>query len=386
MKKNQHIVGTLAYACIVLACCLCLPLGTLLASEKAEQAVSANSSQQPSALKGQIEKQSYALGLNAGNKYQKSSLEVDADLFGRGLRDALVGNPPLLTEEEVRTVIADLQSELKRKQSALLRELPLKNRQEGEAFLSENGDKEEVVTLESGLQYIILKIGDGQKPLIDDTVVGLYRGTFIDGTVFASSLERDRPAIFAVKGVIKGWAEALLLMPVGSKWRLFIPSNLAYGERGGGRDIGSNATLILEVELITIKAAAQAGNLNNIKTSFKLDSRLTRGLYMGDRWVSPPTYTGVRQEGNAYTVEARVQGVDAKGGYVLINPEWIPSDREMVSVAPVQGNAVKITVKRAGESQLKLAARGFSKDLLIKATRVGKALQVEISQERLGSE
>jgi FKBP-type peptidyl-prolyl cis-trans isomerase FklB len=340
------MIGTLAHTCLVLALCLSFD-GPARAAEAADPAP-ATAVQQTPAFKGQQERMSYALGLNAGSQYLKTSLEVDPDLFGRGLRDALSGNPPLLTEEQVRTVIADTQSELKRKQLARQRELPLKNRQEGEAFLAGNRGKAGIVTLESGLQYRILEAGDGQKPTIDDTVVGHYRGSLIDGTEFASSWERDRPASFAVKGVIEGWAEALQLMPVGSRWRLFVPSDLAYGERGAGRAIGPNATLILEVELLAIKdtaasgtrvpvrsdAAVPASDLRDIKMSFKLDPRLTRGRYMGDRWVSPPTYTGVRQEGKEYAVEARAEGLDAKGRPMRISPEWIPSDPGMVTVSP----------------------------------------------------
>ena len=189
-------------------------------------------------------------------------------------------------------------------------------------------------------------------------------------------------------------APALPLSPVGPWWRLYPPSGRASGSRGAGLDIGANATLILEVELIAIKDtvagrtrvsasdtdAVPASGLRDIKASFKLDPRLTRGLYMGDRWVSPPTYTGVRQEGKEYAVEAKVHGVDARGRRIFINPEWIPSDPEMVAVSPAEGDAVEIVVKRIGESTLKVAARGFDKELLIKATNKGNAIQVEISQ------
>ncbi|MEA2078464.1 MAG: FKBP-type peptidyl-prolyl cis-trans isomerase, partial [Pseudomonadota bacterium] len=261
--------------------------------------------------------------------------------------------------------------------------------------LAGNRGKAGIVTLESGLQYRILEAGDGQKPTIDDTVVGHYRGTLIDGTEFASSWDRDRPANFAVKGVIEGWAEALRLMSVGSRWQLFIPSDLAYGERGAGRAIGPNATLILEVELLAIKdtaasgtrvpvrsdAAVPASDLRDIKTSFKLDPRLTRGLYMGDRWVSPPTYTGVRQEGKEYAVEARAEGLDAKGRPMRISPEWIPSDPGMVTVSPARDGAVTIMVKRPGESHLKVTTAGVSREFSIKAKPRNDTMQVEIISE-----
>lgn len=378
VNNKQPAIGTLAHSCLVLVLCLSLD-GFARAAEAADPA---NAVQQTSAFKGQQERMSYALGLNAGNQYLKTSLEVDPDLFDRGLRDALSGNPPLLTEEEVRTVITDTQSELKRKRAARQRELPMKNRQEGEEFLAGNRGLAGIVTLESGLQYRILEAGDGQKPGINDRVVGHYRGTHIDGTEFASSWEPDRPANFAVRGVIKGWAEALQLMPVGSRWRLFIPSDLAYGERGAGGAIGPNQTLILEVELLAIKdTVVPASGLQDIKMSYKLDPRLTRGLYMGDRWVSPPTYTGVRQEGKNYVVVARAEGLDVKGRPMRISPKWIPSDPGMVTVSPTRDGAVIIRVKRTGESHLKVTAAGVSRDLSIKARSKNDVMQVEIVSE-----
>ena len=171
-------------------------------------------------------------------------------------------------------------------------------------------------------------------------------------------------------------------MPVGSKWQIAVPPDLAYGKRGTGGKIGPDATLIFYVELLAIKDAAadQADQVADIKASFKLDPRLTRSLYMGDRWVSPTTYTGVRQTGKEYVVDARVHGIDAKGRPMRISPEWIPSDPEMVAVSPTQGNEVKIVVKHAGATKLKLATAGFSKELLVKAKYEGGAMQVEISQ------
>jgi FKBP-type peptidyl-prolyl cis-trans isomerase FklB len=209
------------------------------------------------ALKSQKEKLSYALGLDLGNQLRKQSVDVDPAVFGKGLSDALSGGKTLLTEEETRGLIADLQKDLKAKQAALqaekMKEAAEKNKKEGEAFLAANKKKEGVVTLPSGLQYKILKAGDGNKPTIDDTVVCQYRGTLVDGTEFDSSYKRNQPATFPVKGVIKGWTEALQLMPVGSKWELVIPPDLAYGERGAGNLIGPGATLIFDVELISIQ-------------------------------------------------------------------------------------------------------------------------------------
>ena len=209
--------------------------------------------QDTAVLKGPKEKRSYALGMDLGNQLRRQAVEIDPDLFRQGLNDALSGSKPLLTEDEVRATITELQNELMKKQAEAAKMLAEKNRKEGEAFLAANKAKEGVVTLPSGLQYKILTAGNGQKPTSDDTVVCNYSGTFIDGTEFASSYKGNQPAPFAVKGVIKGWTEALQLMPVGSKWQLFVPSNLAYGESGRGPAIPGNATLIFEVELISIQ-------------------------------------------------------------------------------------------------------------------------------------
>jgi FKBP-type peptidyl-prolyl cis-trans isomerase FklB len=158
-----------------------------------------------------------------------------------------------MTELQARTFIAELQIQIKKKQDAAAKELGERNRKDGEAFLAANKAKDGVVTLPSTLQYKVLKAGDGTKPTIDDTVVCHYRGTLIDGTEFDSSYKRTQPATFPLKKVIIGWTEALQLMPAGSKWQLFIPPELGYGERGAGPLIGPNATLIFEVELLSIQ-------------------------------------------------------------------------------------------------------------------------------------
>jgi len=213
--------------------------------------------QEAPALKTPREKLSYALGMDLGNQLRKQSVDVDPATFAKGLSDALSGGKTLLTEEEARGLIAELQKDLKAKQAAAqaekMKELSEKNKKEGEAFLDANKKKEGMVTLPSGLQYRILKAGEGKKPTIDDTVVCQYRGTLVDGTEFDSSYKRNQPATFPVKGVIKGWTEALQLMPAGSKWELVIPPDLAYGERGAGNVIGPGATLIFEVELVSIQ-------------------------------------------------------------------------------------------------------------------------------------
>jgi FKBP-type peptidyl-prolyl cis-trans isomerase FklB len=193
---------------------------------------------------------SYALGLSLGTSLHQQSVDVDPDLLRQGLKDALAGGATRLTSQEAQAAINEVQTELRKKQQEKMEA----NKAEGEAFLATNKTKEGVVALPSGLQYKILKEGTGPKPAASDTVVCNYRGTLIDGTEFDSSYKRGQPATFPVGGVIKGWTEALQLMPVGSKWQLFIPSDLAYGPRGTGTSIAPNSTLIFEVELLSIQA------------------------------------------------------------------------------------------------------------------------------------
>jgi FKBP-type peptidyl-prolyl cis-trans isomerase FklB len=204
------------------------------------------------------DKFSYALGMNLGNTLHRQSVDVDPAILLRGLKDAIAGGKMALTEEEARAALMEVQNEVRKKQQAQMQQAGEVNKKEGDAFLAANKAKEGVVTLPSGLQYKILTVGSGPKPALSDTVVCNYRGTLINGTEFDSSYKRGQPATFPVSGVIKGWTEALPLMPVGSKWQLFIPSALAYGERGPGPEIGPNSTLIFEVELISIQDKSQA--------------------------------------------------------------------------------------------------------------------------------
>ena len=220
-------------------------------------------------LEGDKARLSYALGMNFWLRLRDQSIEVDPALCIQGFRDALSGSDTLLTETEVRTILTDLQAELRQRQSTAQTEQPLQKKRELETRSSANKTREAVVA------------------------------------------------------------------PV---------------------------------------------QLKDIQVFFKVDPRLTRSLYMGDRWVSPPTYTGTRQTGTVYTMEARTQGIDARGGSIPVSPEWIPSDPGMVAVAPATGDAVTITVKRAGESILRVAANGIARELIIRATKEGEALQVEISR------
>ena len=213
-------------------------------------------------LKTQKDKVSYSIGLDIGKNFKKQSMDIDPDLLARGLKDAMAGGKTLLTEEEVRTIMPAFQKEMQAKAEARAKELGDKNMKEGETFLAENKKKEGVVTLPSNLQYKVITAGNGERPKSSDTVTTHYRGTLIDGTEFDSSHKRGQPASFPVTGVIAGWTEALQLMPVGSKWQLFVPSNLAYGPRGAGQMIGPNATLIFEVELLSIQAGEKAPEKN----------------------------------------------------------------------------------------------------------------------------
>jgi FKBP-type peptidyl-prolyl cis-trans isomerase FklB len=210
-------------------------------------------------LKNQRDKVSYGIGMDIGNGLKSQSIDIDPDILARGLKDVLTGGKLLMTEEEFRETMTSFRNEMVAKQMARAKELSEKNKKEGEEFLTENKTKEGVVTLPSGLQYKIIKDGDGEKPKATDMVTVNYRGTLIDGTEFDSSTRHGQAATFKVDGVIPGWTEALQLMKTGSKWQIFIPSNLAYGERGAGRgEIGPNATLIFEVELLSIQDTAKA--------------------------------------------------------------------------------------------------------------------------------
>ncbi|MBI5676491.1 MAG: FKBP-type peptidyl-prolyl cis-trans isomerase [Nitrospirae bacterium] len=208
-------------------------------------------------LKNKKDKESYVIGLDIGKNFKSQSIDIDPDILVKGIKDILSGKKPLMTDEEAQEVMTNFRKEMMAKQAERVKEAGEKNKKEGEAFLAENKKKEGVVTLPSRLQYKIITEGSGAKPKPTDTVTVNYRGTLIDGTEFDSSYKRGQPASFKVTGVIPGWTEALQLMKAGSKWQLFIPSSLAYGERGAGRDIAPNATLIFDVELISIQDEAK---------------------------------------------------------------------------------------------------------------------------------
>jgi FKBP-type peptidyl-prolyl cis-trans isomerase FklB len=219
--------------------------------------VSQVSAEENLVLKNQKDKVSYIIGMEIGKNFKKQSIDIDPDILTKGIKDAISGGKPLLTEQEIQENMVTFQKEMMAKQEELAKKLGENNKKEGEAFLAENKKKDGVKTLPSGLQYKVTKAGTGKKPKLTDTVTTQYRGTLIDGTEFDSSYRRGQPVSFPVTGVIPGWTEALQLMEEGAKWQLFIPPNLAYGERGAGRDIGPNATLIFEIELVSIQEKKQ---------------------------------------------------------------------------------------------------------------------------------
>ena len=192
---------------------------------------------------------SYGIGRQMGEQLLSNPFDgVEADVVAAGLVDALNGKPSEVSADDINAAFSEISKEIKAKQA----EKAKVHAAEGEAFLAENAKKEGITVLESGLQYEVINEGDGEKPSKSSTVKTHYHGTLIDGTVFDSSVQRGTPAEFPVGGVIAGWTEALQLMPVGSKWRLFIPHNLAYGERGAGGDIAPYSALVFEVELLEI--------------------------------------------------------------------------------------------------------------------------------------
>jgi FKBP-type peptidyl-prolyl cis-trans isomerase FklB len=210
-------------------------------------------------LKTEDDKVSYGLGFSMGSSFKKDELQMNLEMFQKGIEDGYTGSEQVLNEEEISETMMAFQQKMRaKKQAEYMQRMEERkkqgeaNKEEGKNFLEENKTKEGVVVLESGLQYRILEEGTGASPKATDTVKCHYKGTTIDGEEFDSSYKRDEPATFAVNRVIKGWSEGLQLMKEGGKWQFFIPSELAYGERGAGQNIGPNQVLIFEVELLEI--------------------------------------------------------------------------------------------------------------------------------------
>jgi FKBP-type peptidyl-prolyl cis-trans isomerase FklB len=221
-------------------------LGTAAAQDKTPAAVK---------LESEAQKISYIFGHNIGSRMKDDGIKVDVDTLMAGIKAALAGEPSQLSDAETKATLQKFQQEMQAEQEKIAAAAGGENAKAGAEFLATNGKRAGVVTTASGLQYEVLKKAEGPKPTKEDSVKVHYHGTLINGTVFDSSVDRGEPAEFGVGQVIAGWTEALQLMPVGSKWKLFIPSKLAYGERGAGEDIGPNSTLIFEVELLEIDGA-----------------------------------------------------------------------------------------------------------------------------------
>lgn len=208
-------------------------------------------------LKTDREKAAYAIGANIGRSMKKEGVELDPALIARGIKDGISGGKLLLTDEQAQAALVAFSGEMKKKQDAQIAALGAANQKEGDAFLLTNKAKPGVVTLPSGLQYKVVTAGNGPKPTAEDTIKCNYRGTLLNGTEFDSSAKHGGPADIPVGRVIKGWTEALQLMPVGSKWELYVPASLAYGNQAAGPDIGPNSTLVFEVELLSIEPKAK---------------------------------------------------------------------------------------------------------------------------------
>jgi FKBP-type peptidyl-prolyl cis-trans isomerase FklB len=215
-------------------------------------------------LKDQKEKVSYGIGMSIATQLKSQGAEVDVDLVAKAMKDVLSGGSTLMTQQEMQETMRAWQMEMRNKYMEKQKVEGEKNKKEGEAFLAENAKKPGVISLPDGLQYKVLVAGTGKSPTSNDVVKAHYKGTLIDGTEFDSSYSRGQPFTTPVTRVIRGWTEALLKMKVGDKWQLFIPGNLAYGERGSPPKIGPNAVLIFEMELLGVeenKAPASATTL-----------------------------------------------------------------------------------------------------------------------------
>ena len=209
-------------------------------------------------LNDQKKKVSYAIGLDIGKNFKERAMDLDVEILIQGLRDAQGGATPLLNSEEIQKVMTQFQQDMMKAEQEKKLGQAQENKAKEEKFLAENAKKPGITVTASGLQYLVISTGTGPQPKLTDTVKVHYRGTLLDGSEFDSSYKRNQPAVFPLNGVIKGWTEALLLMKVGSKWQVFLPAALAYGEQGAGQVIPPNATLIFDVELLAIEKTEAA--------------------------------------------------------------------------------------------------------------------------------
>ena len=211
------------------------------------------STQHKTELKTLQDSVSYSIGMDIGRNLKGQMIDVNPDAIAQALKDMTGDGKPMLTDVQARSVMMAFQTQMMATHAEKMKAAGEKNKKDGEVFLAENKKKDGVVTLPSGLQYKVLTMGNGKKPTANDKVTVNYRGTLVDGTEFDNSYKRGEPAVFPVSGVIKGLSEALQLMPVGSKWQVVIPADIAYGEQGAGGQIAPNAVLIFELELMGIK-------------------------------------------------------------------------------------------------------------------------------------
>ena len=211
------------------------------------------STQHKTELKTLQDSVSYSIGMDIGRNLKGQMIDVNPDALAQALKDMTGDGKPMLTDAQARSAMMAFQTQMMASHAEKMKAAGEKNKKDGEAFLAENKKKDGVVTLPSGLQYKVLTAGNGKKPTFKDKVSLNYRGMLIDGTEFDNSYKRGEPALFPVNGIIKGLSEALQLMPVGSKWQIVIPSDIAYGEQGAGAQITPNAVLVFEIELLAIK-------------------------------------------------------------------------------------------------------------------------------------
>lgn len=232
---------TLAATCVL----VCFAVGSALAHDK--------SSGDEDDFETVRDRASYGIGVNIGRSLRQDGLDVDPEVLSLGIRDALARRKPRLSDKDFKVALTEFQKTMAKLKAERLTALAKKNSKEGTAFLKQNKSKPKVESLTGGLQYLVLQEGKGKSPKPDDRVTVHYRGRLIDGTEFDSSIERDEPATFSLEKVIEGWQKALPKMKVGDKWRLFVPPELAYGEKGSGEIIGPNAVLVFEIELLDCK-------------------------------------------------------------------------------------------------------------------------------------
>lgn len=258
MQKSLSALSCLSLALLFSAAAVAQQTSTAPAKPAAPAASApAGGTAQPSPFTTEKEKASYAIGMNIGNSLKRDQLDVDPTIVSQGLKDALSGTPSKLSDADAQAAMSALRNKVMAQKQAEQQQAGDANKKAGDQFLAANKAKEGVVTLPSGLEYKIVKAGTGPKPKATDTVVVNYRGTLIDGTEFDSSEKHGEPATLGVNQVIKGWTEALQLMPVGSKWQLVLPPDLAYGTNGAGGVIGPNSTLVFDIELLSIKEGGQ---------------------------------------------------------------------------------------------------------------------------------